>query len=64
MRVAAVLMDILRRSGVRYLLARALGVRAERVDKPDVLGDVLRACLAHPGPALVDVAIDRSFRAM
>ena len=45
-------------------LARALGVRAERVDKPDVLADVLRACLAHPGPALVDVAIDRSFRAM
>ena len=45
-------------------LARALGVRAERVDNPDVLGDVLRACLAHPGPALVDVAIDRSFRAM
>jgi benzoylformate decarboxylase len=45
-------------------LARALGVRAERVDEPGVLGDVLRACLGHPGPALVDVAIDRSFRAM
>jgi benzoylformate decarboxylase len=43
-------------------LARALGVRAERVDKPDVLGDVLRACLEHPGPALVDVAIDRGFK--
>ena len=129
MRVAAVLMEILRRSGVRYLFgnpgtteltfldalpdsgleyivglqeatavaaadgyaqasgqvgvvnvhvapgvanglsilhnaARALGVRAERVDKPDVLGDVLRACLAHPGPTLVDVAIDRGFKAM
>jgi benzoylformate decarboxylase len=45
-------------------LARALGVRAERVETPGVLGDVLRACLAHPGPALVDVAIDRSFKAM
>jgi thiamine pyrophosphate-dependent acetolactate synthase large subunit-like protein len=45
-------------------LARALGVRAERVDKPDVLADVLRACIAHPGPALVDVAIDRGFKAM
>jgi benzoylformate decarboxylase len=45
-------------------LARALGVKAERVDKPDVLGDVLRACLAHPGPALVDVAIDRGFKAV
>lgn len=45
-------------------LARALGVRAERVNKPDVLGDVLRACLDHPGPALVDVAIDRGFKAM
>jgi benzoylformate decarboxylase len=50
---------------IDYLaLARALGVRAERVDKPDVLGDVLRACLDHPGPALVDVAIDRGFKAM
>ena len=45
-------------------LARALGVRAERVEKPGVLGDVLRACLAHPGPALVDVAIDRRLKAM
>ena len=45
-------------------LARALGVRAERVDKPDALGDALRACLAHPGPALVDVAIDRGFSGM
>jgi pyruvate dehydrogenase (quinone) len=45
-------------------LARALGVRAERVEEPGALGDVLRACLAHPGPALVDVAIDRGFRAM
>jgi benzoylformate decarboxylase len=45
-------------------LARALGVRAERVEKPDELADVLRACIAHPGPALVDVVIDRGFRSM
>jgi benzoylformate decarboxylase len=45
-------------------LARSLGVRAERVEKPGTLGDVLRACIAHPGPALVDVVIDRGFRAM
>jgi benzoylformate decarboxylase len=45
-------------------LARALGVRAERVDRPKDLRDVLAACLAHPGPALVDVAIDRGFKAM
>ncbi len=45
-------------------LARALGVRAERVEKPGELGDVLRACIAHPGPALVDVVIDRGFVAM
>lgn len=45
-------------------LARSLGVRAERVEKPGDLGDVLRACIAHPGPALVDVVIDRGFRAM
>jgi benzoylformate decarboxylase len=45
-------------------LARSLGVRAERVEKPGELRDVLAACLASPGPALVDVAIDRSFKAM
>jgi benzoylformate decarboxylase len=41
-------------------LARALGARAERVEKPGDLGDVLRACLGHPGPSVVDVVIDRS----
>ena len=45
-------------------LARSLGVRAERVEKPGDLGDVLRGCIAHPGPALIDVVIDRGFRAM
>src|SRR5262249_42821662 len=45
-------------------LARSLGVRAERVEKPVGLRDTLAACLADPGPTLVDVAIDRGFKAM
>ena len=45
-------------------LARALGVRAERVEKPRELRDVLAACVTHAGPALVDVAIDRGFKAL
>ncbi len=45
-------------------LARALGVRAERVEKPGDLRDVLAACLAHAAPSHVDVAIDRGFKAM
>ncbi|MBI4268810.1 MAG: thiamine pyrophosphate-binding protein [Candidatus Rokubacteria bacterium] len=50
---------------IDYLaLARALGVRAERIDTPGELRDGLAACLAHPGPALVDVAIDRGFKEM
>jgi hypothetical protein len=36
-------------------------VRAERVEKPAELGDVLKVCLAHPERTLVDVAIDRGF---
>ncbi len=45
-------------------LAKALGVRAERVEKPGELRDVLAECLAHAGPSLVDVAIDRNFKPM
>ena len=45
-------------------LARSLGVRAERVEKPGELRDVLAACLAGPGPSLVDVVIDRGFKPM
>ena len=45
-------------------LAKALGVRAERVEKPGELREVRAACLAHAGPSLVDVAIDRSFKPM
>jgi benzoylformate decarboxylase len=50
---------------IDYLaLARAMGVRAARVEKPADLRDTLADCLAHRGPALVDVAIDRSFESM
>jgi benzoylformate decarboxylase len=45
-------------------LARALGVRAERVTKPAELRDVLAVSVADPGPTLIDVAIDRGFKAM
>jgi benzoylformate decarboxylase len=45
-------------------LARAMGVMAVRVDKPAGVRDALAHCLAHRGPALVDVAIDRSFESM
>ena len=45
-------------------LGRALGVRSERVEKPGDLRDVLAQCLAHAGPTLVDVAIERGFKAM
>ena len=45
-------------------LARSLGVRAERVEKPAELREVLASCLADPGPTLVDVTIDRGFKAM
>jgi benzoylformate decarboxylase len=45
-------------------LARAMGVRAERVERPSELRDVLTACLAHGGPSLVDVVIDRGFKAI
>jgi len=45
-------------------LARSLGVRAARVEKPGELRDVLAACLAGTGPSLVDVVIDRGFKPM
>jgi benzoylformate decarboxylase len=45
-------------------LARALGVTAMRVDTPSALGDVLRSALASDGPTLVEVPIDRGFKAM
>ena len=45
-------------------LARSMGVLAERVDTPAALRDALARVLGHPGPALVDVAIDRAVEAM
>jgi benzoylformate decarboxylase len=57
-------MDIVDPEIDHVALAQALGVRAERVDKPAELRDALAAGLAHDGPALVDVAIDRSVRGM
>ncbi|MFQ5520373.1 MAG: thiamine pyrophosphate-dependent enzyme, partial [Candidatus Methylomirabilia bacterium] len=45
-------------------LARALGVQAERVDKPGELGAALERMLGATGPTLVDCAIDRSFTPM
>jgi thiamine pyrophosphate-dependent acetolactate synthase large subunit-like protein len=41
-----------------------MGVKAARVEKPTDLRDALAEALAHRGPALVDVAIDRSFEPM
>ena len=43
-------------------LARALGVRAERVDKPRDLRDALAECLGYRGPTLLDVAVDRTVK--
>jgi benzoylformate decarboxylase len=45
-------------------LARAMGVMAVRVDKPAAVREALAHGLAHRGPALVDVAVDRSFESM
>jgi benzoylformate decarboxylase len=45
-------------------LAGALGVRARRVDRPGQLREALADAVAHPGPVLVDVAIDRGFAAL
>jgi len=43
-------------------LAGALGVHAVSVGKPRELRDALAESLAHRGPSLVDVAIDRSVK--
>ena len=45
---------------VDYLaLAQGLGVRAERIAKPDQIEPVLRAMLDHDGPFLVEVQLER-----
>jgi benzoylformate decarboxylase len=45
-------------------LAAAMGVRGRRVEKPGELRQALAEAVAHPGPTLVDVAIDRSVKAL
>lgn len=40
-------------------MAEAMGIRGFRVERPDELADAVRAALAHPGPALVDVVTAR-----
>ncbi|MBI4607439.1 MAG: thiamine pyrophosphate-binding protein [Candidatus Rokubacteria bacterium] len=45
-------------------LARALGVQAERVEKPAELRGALEKALAASAATLVDVAIDRGFKPM
>jgi len=45
--------------GTRYdLVAAALGVHGELVERPDQLGPALDRALAHDGPALVNVLTD------
>ena len=39
-------------------LAAAMGVRSRRVVEPDEVGQALGEALAHPGPTLLDVAVD------
>lgn len=38
-------------------LARALGVEAVRVDKPDQIGPTIQKALAHDGPFLIDLVL-------
>ncbi len=45
-------------------MARAMGVHAARVEDPADLAPALREAFAHPGPALVDVVINRAELAM
>ena len=40
-------------------LAQAVGIEGVRVERPGDLREALRAALAHPGPALVDVVVHR-----
>lgn len=43
-------------------LARAMGVPATRVDRPEQVGPAIRQALGAPGPFLVDVVIDSPSR--
>jgi benzoylformate decarboxylase len=43
-------------------LAESLGVRAERIEKAGDIGPALGRAIAGPGPTLLDVTLDRSFK--
>jgi benzoylformate decarboxylase len=43
-------------------LAESLGVRAERIEKAADVGPAVGRALATPGPTLLDVQLDRSFK--
>jgi benzoylformate decarboxylase len=43
-------------------LAKSLGVRAERIEKPAEVGPALGRALATRGPTLLDVELDRSLK--
>ena len=38
-------------------VARALGAFGERIHKPEELKPALKRALAHPGPALLEIAV-------
>lgn len=43
-------------------IARAFGFHAERVSQPEDLRATLERAIAHPGPSLVDVQLDGSYK--
>jgi benzoylformate decarboxylase len=43
-------------------LARAFGLRSERIDQPDDLRPALDRAIKHPGPSLLDVQLDGSYK--
>jgi len=43
-------------------IARALGVNGERVEQPDDLRAAIERAIALPGPALIDVQLDGSYK--
>jgi pyruvate dehydrogenase (quinone) len=45
-------------------MARAIGIHGVRVEDPGELPDAVRAALAHEGPALLDVVVNRQELAM
>jgi benzoylformate decarboxylase len=41
-------------------MAESMGVRGQRVERPDDLAGALKDAIAHPGPSLVEVVVDGS----